>query len=434
MATHLTVEEVVQLKKDYLSPAVSHNFATPPLFVRGEGEYMYDTEGRAYLDCCSGIAVVGAGHCNKSITDALVDQLRTLQHSSSLYLTEPVVKLAKKMAEIAPGKLAKSFFCNSGTEATEGAALMAKAYTGSSEFIALRHSYHGRSLFAASFMGQGKNRWAAPYMYGVSFAVNPYCYRCAFGLKHPECDLRCAKDIEQMIMSSTSGHLAGFIAETIQGNGGVVVPPPEYFKVVQDIMRRYGGLMIIDEVQAGMGRTGTGWYAIDHWGINPDIMTTAKGLGNGFPIGAFVVTPEVGAAIKPGQHFSTFGGSPMACAAALATIDYMETNKLIENANTVGTYFIGKLLELKDKHSLIGDVRGMGLIIGVELVLDNKAPAAKAAGAVVEKAKDKGLLFTKGGIYGNVLRLLPMLTISKSQVDEAVRIIDECVDEVERQK
>lgn len=427
-----TPQEVIEKRKKYLLPAVSHYYENPPHIVRGAGQYLYDNEGREYLDCFAGVVTVNSGHCHPKIAERIKEQVDRLQHTTTLYLTSPMVDLAEKLAEITPGRLQKSFICNSGTEATEGATLLAKVATGSHEFIVLRNSFHGRSIMAMTMTGQYNWRIGGPYVFGVNFAASAYCYRCAFKLAYPSCDIQCARDIENIIRTCTSTKVAAFFAEPILGNGGVIVPPPEYFKVVKEILDKYGILFISDEVQTGFGRTGGRMFGIEQWGVEPDIMTMAKGMGNGLAIGAFIARPELADVLKPMQHFSTFGGNPISCVGALANIQVILEEKLHENAAVVGGYFLEKLHELGEKHHLIGDVRGMGLMIGVELVKENKAPAGMETRQVMEIAKDKFVLIGRGGLDGNVIRLKPPLVFTKDNVDTCVRVLDEALTEVDR--
>jgi 4-aminobutyrate aminotransferase len=387
--------------------------------------HLYDTEGREYLDFFGGILTIIAGHCNDKITDALVEQARTLQHASTLFLTEPQLELAEKLAAITPGRLQKSFFTNSGTEANETAIQTARAYTGRHEIVALRHAYSGRSALAMSITGQYAWRTGGPGLTGIAHAHNAYCYRCPFEKTYPDCELICARDMEEMIQTATSGQLAAFIAEPIQGVGGFVTPPKEYFSIVAEIIRRYGGIFISDEVQTGLGRTGGKWFGIEHWGVQPDIITAAKGLGNGLPVGATIATPEIADAFK-GLTISTFGGNPVATRAAKATIDWIESEGLLENARAVGQYLRESLEALQDKYPVIGDVRGMGLMQALELVRDRKTkqPATGEVRRLMDLAKNNGLIVGKGGLFGNVIRISPALTCTRMDVDNAIRLLD----------
>jgi 4-aminobutyrate aminotransferase-like enzyme len=366
-----------------------------------------------------------AGHCNERITDAIVEQARTLQHASTLFATVPQVELAEKLAAIAPGRLQKSFFTNSGTEANETAIQIARAYTGRHEVVALRHAYSGRSALAMSITGQIAWRAGGPGIPGVVHAHNAYCYRCPFEKTYPGCELVCARDMEEMIRTATSGQLAAFIAEPIQGVGGFITPPREYFSIVAEIIRKYGGVFISDEVQTGLGRTGGKWFGIEHWGVQPEVITMAKGLANGFPVGATMATPEVADSLR-GLTISTFGGNPVAARAAKATIDFIESESLLENARVTGQYLRGCLEELQNKHLIIGDVRGMGLMQGVELVKDRrtKQPAVEEASRLMDLTKNNGLILGKGGLYGNVIRVSPALTCTGRDVDDALRLLD----------
>ncbi|MDI3281427.1 MAG: aspartate aminotransferase family protein, partial [Bacillota bacterium] len=304
---YLGPEEILRKKKEYLIPCIYHFYRRPPQIVRGEMQYLYDHTGRRYLDFYSGVSVVNCGHCNPEIVAAIVDQVQTLQHTTQLYLTQPIVELAERLARLTPGRLQKSFFCSSGTEANEGAILLARLATGRHEFIALRNSLHGRTLLTTSLTGLSFWRAELAPVGGISFAVNAYCYRCPLGQRYPGCDLACAEDVERVIRTSTSGQVAALIAEPIQGNGGIITPPPGYFQRVKEILDRYGILLIVDEVQTGFGRTGR-LFAIEHWGVEPDIMTMAKALGNGVPVGAFIARSEIADCYtRPGA--STLGGN-----------------------------------------------------------------------------------------------------------------------------
>jgi len=424
-------EEVLKKQKEFLWPAVFNYYKEPLVADRGSMQYVWDVEGRKYLDFFGGILTISVGHANPKVTGPLKAQADRLQHTSTVYPNEQIVALAEKLAQITPGKLQKSFFTNSGTEADETAILLARMATGSYDVVALRHAYSGSSALAKSVTAQAAWRKAGVISVGVSHAVNAYCYRCPLGLTYPSCEVRCANDVENLIQTGTSGSIAAFIAEPIQGVGGFITPPKEYFKIVFSIVKKYGGLFIADEVQTGFGRTGKKWFGIEQWEVTPDIITTAKGMGNGVPVGATITTAELADSFK-GLTLSTFGGNPVTCAAARATIQVIEEEHLLENADAMGRHLRGRLEELQQKHALIGDVRGMGLMQGVELVKDRttKEPAPEATGRVMDRCKENGLLIGKGGLYGNVLRISPMLNIGKADVDEAVRILDKSFSEV----
>lgn len=422
----MTKDEIILAGREFLFPAVFHYFSEPLVIDHARGQFVYDADGKEYLDFFGGIVTVSVGHANPDVNRKVHEQLDRLQHVSTVFYTEPLAALAKKVASITPGgKLTKSFFTNSGTEANETAILAARCYTGASEIVALRHSYHGRSSLGMTLTGQSGWRLGGAPQPGIVHAPNAYCYRCPFGRSYPSCDLQCARDVDELIRTTTSGRIAGFIAEPIQGVAGFVTPPREYFGIVADIVRQYGGVFISDEVQTGWGRTGHKWFGIEHWGVAPDVLTSAKGMANGFPIGLTSATPEVAQAVR-GATISTFGGNPVASTAARAVIDFIEEQNLLANAAETGAYLREALEELQRRHPLIGDVRGMGLMQALELVENHKdkTPAAEATLRVMEAARENGLLIGKGGLYGNCLRVSPPLNIGKGDVDEFARRLD----------
>jgi 4-aminobutyrate aminotransferase-like enzyme len=424
-------EEVVRKHKEFLWPAVTNFYKQPLVADRALMQHVWDLEGRKYLDFFGGILTVSVGHANPKITGPVKAQVDRLQHLSTLYPNEQIVALAEKVSQITPGALKSSFFTSSGTEANEAAILLARMATGSYDIVALRHAYSGGSSLTKSVTAQAPWRKSGIISVGISHAINPYCYRCPLGLKYPDCEVACAKDVDNLIQTGTSGQIAAFIAEPIQGVGGFITPPPEYFKIVFKAVKKYGGLFISDEVQTGFGRTGKKWFGIEHWEVTPDIMTCAKGMANGAPIGATITTRELAASYQ-GLTISTFGGNPVTSVAARATIEFIEEEKLLENAHTMGSYFRGKLEELQEKYPVIGDVRGKGLMLGLELVKDRqtKEPAPEATNQLLERTREHGLLIGKGGLYGNVIRLSPMLNIGKTDVDEAVRLLDQSFGEI----
>ncbi|MBV9400075.1 MAG: aspartate aminotransferase family protein [Bryobacterales bacterium] len=421
----MTKQEIVLANQECLFPSVFHYYAEPLVLTRAKDQYVWDADGNRYLDFFGGILTVSVGHCNEKVNRAVHEQVDKLQHVSTVFATEPQAALARKIADIAPGRGWKSFFTCSGTEANETAILAARCYTGSTEIIALRHSYHGRSALAMGVTGHANWKAGPPVQPGIAFAHNAYCYRCPFGLAYPSCEIRCARDIEDLIRTTTSGQIAGMIAEPIQGVGGFITPPEEYFPIVADIVRRYGGVFISDEVQTAWGRTGQRWWAIEHWGVTPDIITSAKGLANGFPIGLTAARPEVAEGIKK-LTISTFGGGPVPTAAAKAVIDFIEDNNLAINAAEMGEYLRGGLEELKRKYPLIGDVRGMGLMQAMELVQDqsSKAPAVAETARLMEAARERRILIGKGGLHGNVIRISPPLNISRNDIGDFLHALD----------
>jgi 4-aminobutyrate aminotransferase-like enzyme len=427
----MTKEEIILACQEHLFPCVFHYYKEPLVVARAKGQYVWDADGRQYLDFFGGIVTISVGHANERVNARVHEQLDRLQHVSTVFATEPMAALAKKIASITPGaRLTKSFFTNSGSEANETAILAARCATGSSEIVALRHGYHGRSSLGMTLTGQSTWRLGGLPEAGVVHAHNAYCYRCPFGLSYPACDVKCARDVEDLIRTTTSGRIAGFIAEPVQGVGGFITPPKEYFPVVAEIVRHYGGLFISDEVQTAWGRTGGKWFGIEHWGVAPDIITSAKGLGNGMPIGLTVATPEAAAGVS-GLSISTFGGNPVATTAAKAVIDFIEEERLMDNAATVGAYLRERLVELQAKHPIIGDVRGMGLMQAIELVRDRatKEPAPDETLAILEATRRNGLLVGKGGLYGNVIRITPPLNISRADVDAFAEALDRSLGE-----
>jgi len=428
----LDTQTILEKQRTYLWPSHLTYYSQPLPLARGEGMYLYDVEGNRYLDFFGGILTVSVGHCHPKVTEALTKQVRTLVHTSTLYPHENHVNLAEKLAEITPGRLQSSYILNSGTEANETAVMLAKAATGAQEVIALRHGYSGRSALAMTLTGQAAWRIGGTQVLGIKHAMNPYCYRCPLKLTYPACGIACAEDIEDLIRTTTSGRVAAFLAEPIQGVGGFVTAPPEYFEIAVGIVRRYGGLFICDEVQTGLGRTGKYWFGIQHWGVEPDMMTMAKGIANGSPMGVVIATPEVADKLE-GLTISTFGGNPVSCAAALATIQVMEEEASPAHVEEVGAHLRRGLEVLGDKYPLIGDVRGMGLMQGIEMVRDRetKEPATQEVAHLFEATRERGLLIGKGGLYGNALRIAPPLVATKDDIDMALEILDHAFAEVQ---
>jgi 4-aminobutyrate aminotransferase len=404
-------------------------YKEPLPFVRGEGKWLWDAEGKKYLDFFGGILTVSLGHCEPRVVAAITKQIRTLQHVSTLFPTVPIVELAETLADLFPGqKPAKVFFTNSGTEAIETAILTARVHTQRTEIIGLRHGYHGRSMLSMSLTAHAGWRLGGVHDPSIRHAVAPYCYRCPLKLSYPECGVACAEDVADVIRTTTSGRPAAFIAEPILGVGGFITPPKEYPGIVAEIVRKHEGLYIADEVQTGWGRTGGKWFGIEQYGVKPDIIVAAKGLANGHPIGATVARAEVADSFK-GLTIATFGGNPVTMVAAKAVVNVIADDRLLDNATVVGGHLRSRLEKLQEKHALVGEVRGMGLMQGVELVKDRKSkePAPQATAAVMEAAKDRGLIIGKGGLYGNVLRISPALNVSTADADQAADILDQAL-------
>ena len=422
--------EVRAKHKEFLFPSCANYYKEPIALESGKGSRLKDHDGNSYLDFFGGILTVSLGQAHEKVNAALHAQIDRLGHVSTLYPTLPIVELAEKLVSIAPGKLKKAFFTASGTEADETAVALAQISTGRTELIALRHGYSGRSLLAQSLTAHASYRVIPTQVAAVKHAHAPYCYRCPFGLEYPSCEVKCAKDIEELIQTTTTGQIAGFLAEPIQGVGGFITAPDGYFKVAVDIVRKYGGVFICDEVQTGFGRTGDKMWGIQHHeGVEPDIMTMAKGIANGMPIGATLATTAIADSWK-GGNISTYGGNPLSSTAANATIDVILEEKLPDNAAKMGRILRDGLDALKKKYPRpIGDVRGKGLMQGLELVKDetvkDRTPAPETAVRLFEETKKRGLLIGKGGLYGNTIRIAPALNIGKADVEEALRILDQ---------
>ena len=425
----LSAADVRSKHKEFLFPATSNYYEESVVLAEGKGMRLRDIDGREYLDFFGGILTVSVGHCNEDVNAAVKAQIDRLGHVSTLYPTIPIVELAEKLAGITPGALKKCYFTASGTEADETAVMMAQLHTGRSEVVALRHGYSGRSMLAQSLTAHSTWRALPTKIPDIKHALSPYCYRCPLGLKYPSCEIKCAQDIEELIKTTTTGQIAGFLAEPIQGVGGFVTPPKEYFQIAVAIIRKYGGVFISDEVQTGFGRTGGKWWGCEQYGVEPEIMTMAKGIANGWPLSATICTPAIADSLQK-LTISTFGGNPVSVTAANATIEVMEKHDLKGNSERMGKRLRAGLEGLQKKYPrTIGDVRGMGLMQGVEHVADetrgDRAPNAQATARLFEETKKRGLLIGKGGLYGNVLRISPPLTVNAAEVDEAIGKLDE---------
>jgi 4-aminobutyrate aminotransferase / (S)-3-amino-2-methylpropionate transaminase / 5-aminovalerate transaminase len=413
-----------QLYDQYLITSMVASFE-PVVVEKASGCIVTGQDGRTYLDCFSGISVVNCGHNHPRILAAAKEQMDKLVHCCSyVYYSPTAGLLAKRLAEITPGNLQKSFLGNSGAEAVEGALRLAKQFTHRKEIVALTQSFHGRTVGTLSVTGnRGRKKGSGPYVSGVAFAPAPDCYRCPFKLTHPSCGLACAHYVEDVLRYQTASDVAAFIGEGLLGEGGIIVPPPGYYTIVAETIRKDGGLFIADEVQSGFGRTGK-FFAIEYSGVEPDILCMAKGIANGFPLGAFIARPGVADAFGPGDHLSTFGGNPVSCAASMATIDVMLEEDLPRNAAERGDWIMGQLRAFQSKCALVGDVRGKGLMIGIELVSDqNKTPAAKQAKQARDLCREQGILIGVGGSLGNVLRLQPPLCLTSDQAQQAVDVV-----------
>ncbi|KAL3531615.1 hypothetical protein ACH5RR_005136 [Cinchona calisaya] len=416
-----TVDEIFNKRKQFLSPSMLYFYNKPLNIVHGKMQYLFDESGRRYLDAFGGIATVSCGHCHPEVVDAIVNQTNKLQHSTILYFNHAIADFAESLTSKLPGDLKVVFFTNSGTEANELAMMMARLYTGSHDIISLRNAYHGN---AAGTMGAtAQCNWKFNIVQsGVHHALNPDPYRGIFGSDGK----MYAKDVQDVIQFSTSGQVAAFISEAIQGVGGIIELAPSYLSTVYSSIKEAGGLCIADEVQTGFGRTGSHFWGFENQGVVPDIVTMAKGIGNGIPLGAVVTTPKIAEVLTRRNYFNTFGGNPVCSAAGLAVLRVIEKEKLQENAHAVGSYLKERLTALKDKHEIIGDVRGRGLMLGVELVSDRqqKTPAKVEILHLMDQIKGMGVLIGKGGFYGNVFRITPPLCFSREDADFLVDVMD----------
>jgi alanine-glyoxylate transaminase/(R)-3-amino-2-methylpropionate-pyruvate transaminase len=420
-------DEVLALRTQYLSPGIIKYYKDPLMIVEGHMQYLYDESGVRYLDAFAGIVTVSVGHCHPSVAEKVKDQVGKLQHTTTIYLHPTIGQFAEKLASKMPEGLSRTYFTNSGSEANEVAILSAREHTGNSDVIALRNGYHGGTSVPMSLTAHGNWKFKSNHRGNVHHSHAGYCYRCPYNLEYPSCDLKCAHDIKEVIEYQTPGEVACFIGEPIQGVGGTVVPPKEYFQIVYEIVRQHGGICIADEVQGGFGRTGTHYWAHQNWDVVPDMITMAKGIGNGVPLGAMTTTEEISQVMTNRVHFNTFGGNPVSMVQGLATIEVIDEENIQQNALTIGKLLKDGFAELQKKHAIIGDVRGMGLMLGIELVRDrqSKEPANTEAANVLELAKDRGLLLGKGGLYGNTLRIKPPMCITKDDAEFMLEVLDE---------
>jgi 4-aminobutyrate aminotransferase len=423
-------DETIDLYGKYVTTSFVASIE-PVVVDRAEGAKLWDVDGTEYIDCFAGIAVNNAGHRHPKVITAVEEQLGKVVHAASyIYHVPAVAEAAEKLARVSPGRLQKTFFANSGAEGIETALRLAKAYTGKREIISLTQSFHGRTYATLSVTGnKARKSHGGPYMPGVAWAPMPYTYRNPFGTDDPEVvAARCADMVEWAIDFQTSGDVAAFISEGVWGEGGIIVPPDSYFRRVKEILDHHGILFICDEVQSGFGRCGS-FFAIEQFGVEPDILVAAKGIADGFPIAATVATPEIADSLKPGEHLSTYGGNPICCAAASANIDVMLDEDLPGQAARKGERFMAGLHDLAGKHDLVGEVRGIGLMMGMELVTDRKtkAPAKPQAADIRRICRENGVLVGVGGQLANVVRIQPPLVISDEDLDRTLEVLDQAL-------
>ncbi len=427
-------EEVLALRRQYTNPAIFTLYQSPLMIVEGQGQYVWDETGRRYLDCFAGIVTLSCGHSHPKVVGRVREQLETLQHTTTIYLHPNFPRLAQELAARLPEGLDVTYFVNSGSEANDLAITLARVYTGNIDVIALRNGYHGGTPGAMGLTSHHTWKYNIEYGGRVHHAINPDPYRSPFRGTPEEIASQSAQDIREVIRYSTPGRIAGFIAEPIGGVGGVTCGASNYLREAYAAVREHGGLCIADEVQTGFGRTGSHFWGFENWGVVPDIVTMAKSIGNGIPLAAVTTRMEIAQALTQRLHLNTFGGNPISCAAGLAVMEVIDEERLQENARVQGTRLKTGLLDLMGRHSLVGDVRGMGLMLGVELVEDRESrkPARGAATAVLEAAKEMGLLVGRGGLDGNVLRIKPPLCITAEDVDYALEVLDRALGRAEQ--
>jgi len=426
------------VRQQHFIPTAYHYYKQPLQLVKAKGCLVWDEQGREYLDAIGGIVCISAGHNHPQIKQAMIEMLNQdeIQHTSLLYLNHHVTDLAKKLVAEAPDGMDKCAFTNSGSEANELAFMAARHATGETMVMNLRHGYHGGTAATLSNCGHHTWRFRSQPVASVTSALEPNCYRCPFNQKPESCDLECAKNVETTIQTSTHGKIAALIVEPVMGVGGFITPPKAYFEEVTRIVHQYGGKYISDEVQTGAGRCGGNFLLTKELKIDADMVTMAKGLGNGAAIGGVLMRSEVAAPLAGKLYFNTFAGDPYPTMQALKTMEIIQEEKLIENARAMGQMLQDGLKAMMNRHAIIGDVRGRGLLLGVELVKDRttKAYATEECAQLMEICKAKGLLIGKGGLFGNVVRLAPPLSITKDQISQMLKILDEAFYELTRQQ
>ena len=418
--------EVLALRQQFMNPSIFLYYTRPLMLVEGKMQYVWDETGRRYLDGIGGIVTVSVGHCHPHVVAAAHRQNELLQHSTTLYLQPNVAQFAEKLASKFPGDLKHCYFVNSGSEANDLALLMARVSTGNYDVIALRNAYHGGNASGMGLTAHSNWKYNVPHSFGVHHAQAPYPYRGIFGYDDPDAGRKYADDVRSLIDYATPGKVAAFIAESIQGVGGFVEFPPGYLPAAYAHARAAGGVCIADEVQTGFGRTGSHFWGFETQGVIPDIVTLAKGIGNGAALGAVVTTRKISEALLGKVHFNTFGGNPVVSAIGKAVLEVIEKENLQANSLKIGNYILAGLHKLKEKHPIIGDIRGRGLLLGIEMVKDRatKEPARAECAQVMETAKDLGLLLGKGGLHGNVIRFAPPMCIHQADADFILDVFD----------
>ncbi|MSU71513.1 MAG: aminotransferase class III-fold pyridoxal phosphate-dependent enzyme [Opitutus sp.] len=424
-----SAEHVLALRKQYLNPGLFLYYKNPIMIVEGKMQFVWDDTGKRYLDGLGGIVTVSVGHCHPYVVAAAQKQNETLQHSTTIYLQPRIAEFAEKLASKMPGDLKVCYFVNSGSEANDLALLMARLSTGNYDMIALRNGYHGGNASGMGATAHSSWKFNVPQAFGVHHAVAPYPYRGHFSYDDPDAGRKYAEDVKSLIEYATPGKVAGFIAESIQGVGGFVEFPQGYLKHTYEHVRAAGGVCIADEVQTGFGRTGTHYWGFETQGVTPDIVTMAKGIGNGAPLAAVVTTPKIAATMTQKIHFNTFGGNPVVSVIGKAVLEVIERENLQANSLKIGGYILAGLEKLKTRHKVIGDVRGRGLMLGIEFVKDRttKQPGKEECAQAVENARELGLLLGKGGLWGQTIRFAPPMCINQADADFILAVLDEAI-------
>jgi alanine-glyoxylate transaminase/(R)-3-amino-2-methylpropionate-pyruvate transaminase len=424
-----TAGEVLALRRQYLSPGLFLYYKKPIMVVEGKMQYVWDETGKRYLDGLGGIVTVSVGHCHPHVVAAAQRQNEIIQHSTTIYLQPAIALYAEKLASKMPGELKVCYFVNSGSEANDLALLMARLYTGNYDMIALRNAYHGGNASGMGLTAHSSWKFNTPHSFGVHHAIAPYPYRGAYGYDDPDAGRKYADDVKSLIDYATPGKIAGFIAESIQGVGGFVEFPEGYLTHAYEHVRAAGGVCIADEVQTGFGRTGTHFWGFETQNVIPDIVTLAKGIGNGAPLGAVVTTPKIAAVLAQKTHFNTFGGNPVVSSMGHAVLEVIERENLQANCLKLGPRILAGLQKLKSKHKIIGDVRGRGLMLAIEFVKDQttKQAGREECAQVVENARELGLLLGKGGLWGQTIRIAPPMCITSADADFMIETLDEAI-------
>ena len=425
--------EVIAERKQYANPAITTSYKDPLMIVEGHMQWLFDETGKRYLDLFAGIVTVSCGHCHPRITAAIHEQVDKLQHTTTIYLHPGMPEFARKLASKMPKGLEVTYFVNSGSEANDLAIQLARLHTGNNDVIALRNSYHGASPFTNTLTSHSTWKYPVNVSGGIHHAINPDPYRSPFTGTPEEIATKSAADIRELIRFSTPGKIAAFIAEPIQGVGGATHGAKNYLREAYAIARENGGVCIADEVQTGFGRTGDNYWGFQNFDVVPDIVVMAKGIGNGVPLAAVTTTAEIAKSLTQRVHFNTFGGNPVCMAAGSAVLDVIDEDGLQENSRVVGARLKGGLTKLMSEHKLLGDVRGMGLMLAVELVRDRatKEPAKAETLQMMEETRAMGVLVGKGGIDGNILRIKPPMCITAADADFALDVIHRGLSAVE---